>query len=76
MAHLAARPGFHLAVEMKAETGRREKSRQRSTSSPMRLRISMAPSRAAAPSGHPQIARKCCSNCEVCAPSIVQWPEL
>ena len=28
------------------------------------------------PSGSPQIARTCCSNCEVRAPSIVQWPEL
>ena len=28
------------------------------------------------PSPSPQIARMCCSNCEVAAPSIVQWPEL
>ena len=29
-----------------------------------------------APSSSPQIARMCCSNCEVAAPSIVQWPLL
>ena len=33
-------------------------------------------SAAGEPSGSPQIARTCCSNWEVAAPSIVQWPLL
>ncbi len=28
------------------------------------------------PRGQPRTARRCCSNCEVIDPSIVQWPEL
>ena len=28
------------------------------------------------PSGQPQMARMCCSNCEVTQASLVQWPEL
>ena len=32
--------------------------------------------RVGSPSGQPAMARICCSNCEVEAPSSVQWPEL
>ena len=45
--------------------------------SPMRLSITAPPRvRPVKPGGRPQIARICCSNCDVTAPSIVQWPLL
>ena len=36
----------------------------------------MTPCGATDPSGSPRIARRCCSNCDVAAPSIDQWPLL
>ena len=76
MTHLAARTRFRLAIEMQAGARFDNRSRQRKMSSPIRLCISTGPCARALPSGKPQMARKCCSNCDVTAPSSVQWPEL
>ena len=77
MAHLAARPRGGLAVEMHGGARHRQPvARSSSTSSPIRLVISTRPWRIGLPSGQPAIARMCCSNCEIDAPSSVQWPEL
>ena len=43
---------------------------------PSRLTIAVGASAAVEPSGRAQIARMCCSNCDVAAPSMVQWPLL
>ena len=43
---------------------------------PSRLTIAAGPCGAGSPRGSPQIARMCCSNWLVGAPSIVQWPLL
>ena len=68
MAHLAAGPGLGLAVEMQAGARLGQMSRQPSKSSPIRLCISTRSVRAPRlPSGSPQMARICCSNCEVTA---------
>ena len=45
-------------------------------SSPIRLVMVTAPWRTGLPSGQPAMARMCCSNCEIVAPSSVQCPEL
>ena len=78
MAHLAARTDLGLAVEMQAGAVLApDISRQPSASAPIRLRMSTgARARRVEPSGKPATARICCSNCEVTAPSSVQWPEL
>ena len=53
-------------------------SRRASRSGPVpsTLTIAVGPRALVAPRGSPQIARTCCSNWEVAAPSIVQWPLL
>ena len=76
--HFAAGAGLALAVEVDVRAAASASSSgQRSTSSPMRLSIAAPrPVSAVEPGGRPQIARTCCSNWEVTAPSIVQWPLL
>ena len=80
VAHLAARPDFELAVKMESEVGLASTprmSRQSSASSPTRL-CNFDPATTRRPTWRPAsaMARICCSNCDVCAPSGVQWPEL
>ena len=78
MPHLAAGPRFALAVEVEVGAGLGDQSRP---SARRRRRSDFPSSRRpitsdGSPSGRPQMARTCCSNCEVSAPSIVQWPLL
>ena len=76
-AHLAAGARFALAVKMQACARFGCKLRPAVDVGPIRFSIRAGgDQRRVDPSGRPQIARICCSNCEVSAPSIVQWPLL
>ena len=78
VAHLAAGARFALAVDVEVRAGLGDAARASGcTSSPIRLSITAPrPARPVEPGGRPQMARMCCSNCEVTAPSMVQWPLL
>ena len=78
VAHLAA--GARLALAVEVEVGAGLGDRRRPVVGFIADQIgpsSRAPRvRSVDPSGSPQTARMCCSNCEVSAPSIVQCPLL
>ena len=83
MPHLAAFEDVALVVEVEVDVGilegtgdAQQAGRRAARPLPSRLTIAVGESAAVDPRPSPQMARMCCSNCEVTAPSIVQWPEL